>query len=397
MDKISFSNAQDIIDYPEVTIILCEDRKNRDAAEWLLPIPEYIFICLDEKVKIKDIEDMDWSIIKNRSIMYWGISVKVRKFLLEISKRNNLTPFKMVNKIFGFFTIMSGELYRRQIRKNIPPRYLALDAINEGWTPELLESIRNERLSFINIRIKKTDREPIVAVCDVKCIVCNSIFRHLPHRKFCSLDCKKAFTRKQRTKKCVNCLKEFIGKDNKAVACSQICANKITGKKNTKDEIEIKCKVCGNLFKGKAYLIKKRTVCSVECRHSLYKNPLVHKNCVVCYKEFKTRSSRIKNICCSRECVNIHQTKIVEDKNCLQCGIVFKPHKYAKWSEVKYCSTKCTSKSLVKPRKKLCCHYCKSDYSVIPANEEKSKFCSRPCRQKFGNGSKFITSPVNST
>lgn len=71
-----------------------------------------------------------------------------------------------------------------------------------------------------------------------------------------------------------------------------------------------------------------------------------------------------------------------ETKECQVCGNKFESYKCMKR---KYCSLKCSNKSIgndkkEKNRVKLICQYCNKEYKVILSRIKKSKYCSRKCK-----------------
>jgi len=136
--------------------------------------------------------------------------------------------------------------------------------------------------------------------------------------------------------------------------CSRKCFNNYR-KSNNKGKF-VKCSVCTKIhYRTPTNLKKDRYFCSRECFYNYmlslkgekapnYKNRLLHKKCVVCYKEFETY---LKNQnCCSKKCGYASQRKKVELK-CTYCAKSFETQASKKyWHDKRgctnfFCSMKC--------------------------------------------------------
>ena len=120
-------------------------------------------------------------------------------------------------------------------------------------------------------------------------------------RQYCSAKCYGLARRKNESRTCPVCEKQFIVKPSAAkVHCSPECASIALQKRCT-----ISCEWCGKEFEKKQ--CESAMFCSRDCYFAWKTDKSwEHRTCPVCRKKFKQRVSQ-KQICCSQECAGIHK------------------------------------------------------------------------------------------
>lgn len=219
--------------------------------------------------------------------------------------------------------------------------------------------------------------------CSIICLHCNKDFKVFPSRydrtKFCSKECKTAFTVKHKIN-CKTCGKEFeIFKYQ--VGQSKFCSRKCFTRKITKN-----CENCRNEFQV-AECLKSKKFCSKNCYISAQKNnsTSIVKLCVVCKKEFSVFLHLAdKKTFCSRVCFDSSRA-VIELQNgftrkCSYCETDFSPKRKIS----KYCSKNCAYASFALKRKvepNKVCEYCNKKFRACLSQPQR-KFCSQDCRTK---------------
>lgn len=154
------------------------------------------------------------------------------------------------------------------------------------------------------------------------------------------------------------------------------------------------CKTCGKEFKARSSAIKngRGIYCSIACaiKSRITK---VKRVCPICGKEFEVKPFEIKRgvgIFCSMECSGkSHRRKVT--RTCINCGKEFKanPSLIARGGG-KYCSTKCDYKARRRSKVTRTCKTCGKEFEVCKSIVSKGvgKYCSIKCRSKAQEGEK---------
>jgi len=158
------------------------------------------------------------------------------------------------------------------------------------------------------------------------------------------------------------------------------------------------CKNCGGKFNIlEAYLkyrIKKGeksngTFCCLGCMHEYRKNNCYKiGKCKICGKKFRYKKSAYSGNYCSKRCAELSHSKPEswEIRKCIKCGKEFKTKVYKKQ---KHCSQKCSGRARVNRIKKKC-EWCGNEYELRESKENKSRFCSHECLNKWLHSDKEV-------
>ncbi|CQR75081.1 HNH endonuclease [Sporomusa ovata DSM 2662] len=148
------------------------------------------------------------------------------------------------------------------------------------------------------------------------CLQCGQEFRPThKNQKFCSIACVGISQRKLYI--CKNCGIEFnLKSGGKGIFCSRECSFDYIHKNKKQKEPKplVSCVICGSQFKGKG----NSKFCSDHCR-----------------REFK----RIRF---KENFVSVKETNLFIEKQCPECGNIFKTNYYAK--RKKFCSDECCNR-----------------------------------------------------
>lgn len=159
------------------------------------------------------------------------------------------------------------------------------------------------------------------------CEKCGKHFEGQGKRRFCSLECRYADSRKEE-RVCPTCNAIFLSyksKRNRRSYCSPACVPKVEKK-------PMRCAGCGKEFM--AYESQKGLkYCSKECRAKVKSAMYTCEHCGVEFRGFTKKPPRF----CSRECQKAH-ARI--DTTCPNCGKAFWYH--ASWPRI-YCSRECSN------------------------------------------------------
>lgn len=112
---------------------------------------------------------------------------------------------------------------------------------------------------------------------NIRCLVCNKIITTYDRRrrKFCSKSCTAQYNnkrkkRKEYTKQCLYCKKDFITKYPHSKFCSSNCS----GHFRRREKVKILCDNCGNDFECTKYRVEVSThhFCCNNCKNEFFKN-----------------------------------------------------------------------------------------------------------------------------
>lgn len=179
------------------------------------------------------------------------------------------------------------------------------------------------------------------------------------------------------TNKCSYCEELFQTEHRNQESCSIECKGKLHSDKIKKDKVEIKCEICGEMFKVMPAYEDSRKFCSKNCVYESNRANKITKLCKRCGDEFEFKEFKDREFCSSK-CSSLsnlpdNSNKVI--KSCIFCEEEFKTTP----SEDKvYCSNECYRKdeynTIVKE-----CQFCGDEFSCYDRSDRDRKFCSRRC------------------
>ena len=140
--------------------------------------------------------------------------------------------------------------------------------------------------------------------------------------------------------------------------------------RHTKEQMMVPCMHCGTDFVAKYHGQK---FCSRRCA---FGDQIMHRElpCAVCGNTFKPRGKVSKY--CSKACRGRALTKERAERQCPQCGTVFRPTKPS--DKKRYCSPACASAASIVHRQQPCA-MCGKPYLPKNSGRGPTKCCSRAC------------------
>lgn len=191
---------------------------------------------------------------------------------------------------------------------------------------------------------------------------------------------------------CEFCNKEF--NNNKSLACHKArCTEYLKYRKeNENKEIEIKCEICGKVFKKNFF--DERKTCSISCSRKLsnknHGNDIhnyINKICVVCGNEFLSKDGQKEN--CS-DCGMFYKeyTKYLKKNNISSNEISYKQYSNFEEIECKYChkKKKFRESDIILHKIKFCCNKHENLYNNLEKRNceicNKEFVCKKSSKQK---------------
>ena len=103
--------------FPEAIVVVCEGEKAADAAQFLLPMPEYI--CITSPGGSNAVHKAGWHTIQNRKVMIWP--------------DNDAPGEKYAHAVSAILRLKNNDVYIMPVPTDKPQGWDAADALAEGW------------------------------------------------------------------------------------------------------------------------------------------------------------------------------------------------------------------------------------------------------------------------